>query len=721
MKTPRACACLTILMSATLATPGHAQQADSPDEPARVEIKGSSAQYNPRRDDTATRTIVGRDELLRYGDSSLLDALRRVPGITVDSSAGRGGDVRMRGLGGGYTQILVNGERAPSGFSIDSLAPDAVERVEVLRAATADLPTQSVAGTINIVLRHVARTRERELKLGMMHSSVFKGPNAALQLSQRREGFAWSLAADGNTNRFHRTSSGALENRTPDGILDLQRSSTIPEQGRMAHLSLTPRLEWTLAGGDTVTSSSFINLNRFRNRAQNLVTTLLGNPPPVPDLTTRMHSGSGEARTDLAWTRGFPSGTTLEAKLGLTAENGDARVLRRGLDDSGVLATDGSIDETTRDRGVNSTGKLLRAAMKGHALAAGWDGALNWRDETRQEADAVRVFAPGVALDEAFSARVSRLALYAQDEWNINPQWSMYLGLRWEGIRLRASGNSFDATRSDASVWSPIMHTLWKIPGSKGDQLRLAVTRTYKAPALQSLLPRRREWENNSPTEADTQGNPNLEPELAWGIDGGYEHYWAENAMVSLSASLRRIDDYTSNRVFFNGRRWVQIPVNDGRAEVRSLELETKFPLKSLFAGAPAIDVRGGVSRHWSRVESVPWPYNRLERQSPLSANLGLDYVRGKLSLGASAAFVRNGQVRIAANRGFYSEARTDMEAYGAWRFDQKRQMRLSLSNLLREDDGFGLSYADPVSGVEQQRFRFKNPLQVKANYEVKF
>lgn len=38
----------------------------------------------------------------------------------------------MRGLGAGYTQILINGERAPAGFSMDSLAPDVIERIEVL-------------------------------------------------------------------------------------------------------------------------------------------------------------------------------------------------------------------------------------------------------------------------------------------------------------------------------------------------------------------------------------------------------------------------------------------------------------------------------------------------------------------------------------------------------------------------------------------------------------
>jgi outer membrane receptor for ferrienterochelin and colicins len=712
---------LPLLLAAGIAAPACAQSDTLAAPIPQVDIKGSAASYDPRRDDTATRIVIKREELTRYGDRSILDALKRVPGVTIDGSGGQGGVIQMRGLGGGYTQILINGERAPRNFSFDTLSPEVVERIEVLRAATADLSTQSVAGTVNIVLRHVAKQAEREVKLGIQHSDVFKGPSVSLNLSDRREGFAWSLAGDGLSERFTRVNGMVEENTRPDGQVDLRRLTSTAERGRMKRLNLTPRLEWTLEGGDTITSATFINLSRFRNLGDAQANTLRGNPPPVPDLVARYRANDETARTDLAWSRGFASGATLEAKLGLTGEQSDTLQRRQGRDAAGLPETDGSVDGKRRDRGANSTGKVMRKLGNGHALAAGWDGGVNWRDETRREQDAVRVFPPGLALDETFEARVTRLAMYAQDEWDITPQWSMYLGLRWEGIRTRASGNAFASTRNGSGVWSPIMQTLWKIPGRKGDQVRFALTRTYIAPDLWSLVPRRQAYENNSATEADFQGNPNLKPELAWGIDAGYEHYWAENAMVSLSTSVRRIEDYTSNRIYFDGYRWIFTPVNDGRADTRSLELETKFPLTSLFPGMPSIDVRAGVARHWSRVASVPGPDNRLERQTPLSANAGLDYTKGALSLGASVAHKRNGRVRVTSNRWYYSEARTDVDAYAAWRFDPRRVLRLSLSNLLREDQGFEPSYADPETGLEKRRFYYTGPLRATLNYELKF
>jgi outer membrane cobalamin receptor len=77
---------------------------------------------------------VNHEEINKYGDTNVMDVLKRLPGITVDSGpGGRGGAIRMRGLGTGYTQILVNGERMPPGFSLDSIAPDMIERIEIIR------------------------------------------------------------------------------------------------------------------------------------------------------------------------------------------------------------------------------------------------------------------------------------------------------------------------------------------------------------------------------------------------------------------------------------------------------------------------------------------------------------------------------------------------------------------------------------------------------------
>src|SRR4029079_18963312 len=96
--------------------------------------RGGPASLSERRESTAAKIIVNNAEITKFGDTNLMDVLKRLPGITVDMGpGGRGGTVQMRGVGSRYTQILVNGERMPPGFSIDSIAPDMIERIEIIR------------------------------------------------------------------------------------------------------------------------------------------------------------------------------------------------------------------------------------------------------------------------------------------------------------------------------------------------------------------------------------------------------------------------------------------------------------------------------------------------------------------------------------------------------------------------------------------------------------
>ena len=91
--------------------------------------------------------------------------LKRLPGVTIQGRPGRGGAIRLRGLGSGYTQILLDGERVPPGFSLDSLTPDQIERIEILRAPTAETGARAIAGTINIITRGGYTRRVNDVRL----------------------------------------------------------------------------------------------------------------------------------------------------------------------------------------------------------------------------------------------------------------------------------------------------------------------------------------------------------------------------------------------------------------------------------------------------------------------------------------------------------------------------------------------------------------------------
>jgi outer membrane receptor protein involved in Fe transport len=351
----------------------------------------------------------------------------------------------------------------------------------------------------------------------------------------------------------------------------------------------------------------------------------------------------------------------------------------------------------------------------------GWDAGYSVRNDSREEFEAGRALFPALPKGEESQSKVARLAMYAQDEWNLTPRWSLYLGARWEGIRTTTTGNTFVTGRSSSSVWSPVMQTLFKIPDTKGDQLRFAVTRTYKAPSFQQLIPRRQTSIDNRSTDPDFTGNPDLKPELALGVDASYEHYWAEGALFSVSASARRIDGYTRHLIDFIDGRWVARPMNAGQALTRGLELETKFPLKAVMKGAPPIDLRASLSANWSRVDGVPGPDNRLDGQTPLSGNFGIDYKLATFSTGASFAYKKGGEVRLSDRQTSTIMARRDLEAYALYKFNPKQQLRVALSNLLGQDFVNRGTFLEEGRGLVVREARLKAGPSVRATLEMKF
>jgi outer membrane receptor for ferrienterochelin and colicins len=151
---------------------GPGTQPDRTERLAPVQIRSRRPdETQERRQSTAAKIVIGREEIDRFGDTNLGDVLKRLPGVTLQGAPGRDGAIRLRGLGSGYTQILLDGERVPTGFSLDSLTPDQIERIEILRAPTAETGARAIAGTINIVTRGGYTRRVNDVRLSVGHEN----------------------------------------------------------------------------------------------------------------------------------------------------------------------------------------------------------------------------------------------------------------------------------------------------------------------------------------------------------------------------------------------------------------------------------------------------------------------------------------------------------------------------------------------------------------------
>src|SRR3546814_18377252 len=69
--------------------------------------------YRNRTETTAPELVYGQEFFAEFEPVSVGDQLRRVPGVAFTSDIGESDAPQMRGLGQGFTQVLVNGRPIP--------------------------------------------------------------------------------------------------------------------------------------------------------------------------------------------------------------------------------------------------------------------------------------------------------------------------------------------------------------------------------------------------------------------------------------------------------------------------------------------------------------------------------------------------------------------------------------------------------------------------------
>lgn len=650
---------------------------------------GRLSDMDERRLSTASKLVFGREELDRNGDSTVGEILKRLPGVTIGGRPGRGGEIRMRGLGNGYTQILINGERAPRGFSMDSLSPDQIERIEVIRGPVAEYSTQAIAGTINIVLREEVQLNQTQLRLSEA-------------IEQRRNAQNFSVTHPGQIGSLSYLLSGsAFQNRQRDFVVtdnlgfDPQETvildqEVVDDSQRRTHgIHFTPRFNYRFDNGDSLMFQPFVMQSQSRTQGLSQLSQSVGPPPPYATASWIGSSDSSMLRSFGNWQHRFADNARLNLKFGLGSSRSDSSSLRTQYAGSGTLLDTLVDSNAVRDQTASIGGKYTAPLGEGHVLGLGWDGEWGHRTQKRVSLDNGSAQFPDSGED--LDANTRRLAAFMQDEWEINAQWSTYVGLRWEGVHT-ASTTTATTLANESRVWSPVLHGVWRIPGSVKDQLRMSLTHSYRAPSLADLIALPALSRLNSPTSPDRIGNPALRPELATGIDFAFEHYLERSGIFSANAFVRSIDNLirrqTTLQPAINGARWVSAPVNIHHAVTGGIELEAKFQLIEFIENAPAVEFRSNYSRFWSRVDDIPGPNNRLDQQPRQTANLGVDYRLASvpLTLGGNLNWTPAYVVQTSESQTTRAGVKRQVDIYGLWKFNPNTQLRISANNLLHHD-----------------------------------
>lgn len=108
-----------------------------------------------KRDATGVIDVIVAEDIAKFPDQNLGEALQRITGVQLTREVGEGRQISVRGLAPGFTQVLVNGATAVNGnsgreFDFDVFASELFTRVEVIKSPSAALDEGGVAATIQL-------------------------------------------------------------------------------------------------------------------------------------------------------------------------------------------------------------------------------------------------------------------------------------------------------------------------------------------------------------------------------------------------------------------------------------------------------------------------------------------------------------------------------------------------------------------------------------------
>ncbi len=134
-----------------------------------VEVKGAfhgqRRAINQQKNNFNLTNVVSADQVGKFPDSNIGDALKRINGINVQYDQGEARFGQVRGTSPDLTSVSVNGNRLPSAegdarnVQLDLIPSDMIQTIEVNKVVTADMDGDAIGGAINLVTKNTPYRR----------------------------------------------------------------------------------------------------------------------------------------------------------------------------------------------------------------------------------------------------------------------------------------------------------------------------------------------------------------------------------------------------------------------------------------------------------------------------------------------------------------------------------------------------------------------------------
>ncbi len=157
------------------------------------QLQGQSKALNTQMNKGNITNIISSDQVGRFPDANIGDALKRIPGINVQYDQGEARFGNIRGTAPQYNSVMINGERIPSAeaedrtVQLDLVPADMIQSIEVNKAVTPDMDADAIGGSVNLVTRSAPYDRRISATLGSGYNILAQKPmlNGAFIIGDR--------------------------------------------------------------------------------------------------------------------------------------------------------------------------------------------------------------------------------------------------------------------------------------------------------------------------------------------------------------------------------------------------------------------------------------------------------------------------------------------------------------------------------------------------------
>ena len=122
-----------------------------------------------KRDTAGVADAISAEDMGKFPDTNLAEALQRVTGVSINRERGEGSKVTVRGFGPEYNMVTLNGRQMPThsgtsrAFDFADIASEGISAVIVSKTGDATAPSGGIGSTINILTT-------KPLEAGMVRS-----------------------------------------------------------------------------------------------------------------------------------------------------------------------------------------------------------------------------------------------------------------------------------------------------------------------------------------------------------------------------------------------------------------------------------------------------------------------------------------------------------------------------------------------------------------------